>query len=415
MTERELVPRFLTTLAEEALTDTPVVVIQGARQVGKSTLAGLLAAGRPSVTVTLDDEQTRLFAQADPISFLQQAGDDLLVIDEAQRVPSLILPLKAEVDRDRRPGRFLLTGSADLLQVKGVGDSLAGRAESVELLPLGQGELLRRSTPEDFVSAVLAGAQVGATTRLDSDAVVRGGYPEAVRRSSSRAGRWFDSYTERLADHDARDLYQGGYADQVGKLMALIAAAPMAELVKSRYARELSVSESTVDAYIRMMRTMRLVVELPAWGRSARSRVIRKPKLALTDSGLSAHLAGFSVAKASSLGGREYFGTLTEQFVALELLKQRGWSHEQFDLRHFRDQAGLEVDLVVELRDGRLIAIEVKSGQSVTAKSWAGLDRFRARFPDREVTGVVLHGGTQTSHLHGWLHLLPITTLWKHA
>lgn len=228
-------------------------------------------------------------------------------------------------------------------------------------------------------------------------------------------GHWFDNYTQRLADHDAHDLFQGGYADHVGRLMSLIAIGGTAELVKARYARELSVSQSTVDAYLRMMRTMRLVVELPAWGRSARSRVISKPRLALTDSGLSAHLAGFSAAKGTTVGGREYFGALTEQFVALELLKQRGWSQEQFDLFHFREQHDLEVDIVAELRDGRLVAIEVTSGQTVTARSWAGLDRFRRKFPDREVTGVVLHGGTQVSHLHRWLHLLPITSLWQNA
>ena len=286
----------------EALGDTPVVVIQGARQVGKSTLAGMVSARRASVTVTLDDDQTRLAAQEDPVSFLRQAGDSLLVIDEAQRVPELILPLKAEVDRDRRPGRFLLTGSADLLMVKGVGDSLAGRAESAELLPLSQGELARRPQPEDFVSFVLAGARGGGGSRLDADAVVRGGYPEAVARSEGGARRWFDNYTARLADHDARELHQGGYADQLSRLLSLVAVGGMSELVKARFAREWSVSEATLDAYLRLMRTMRLLVELPAWGRTARSRVIRKPKVALTDCGLSASLAGFTATKASDTG-----------------------------------------------------------------------------------------------------------------
>ncbi len=414
VTSDDVLPRFASASVVAALEDTPVVVIQGARQVGKSTLAGLLAAVRPSVNITLDDEQSRLAAQHDPVSFLQQAGDRLLVIDEAQRAPELILPLKAAVDRDRRPGRFLLTGSADLLRVKGVGDSLAGRAESVELLPLSQGEIRRRGTPEDFVAAVVGGAWPAAGTPIDLAGVVQGGYPEAIRRPEPRAGRWFDNYTARLAEHDARELHQGGYAHQVGHLMSLLAAGGMAELVKARLARELAVSETTVDAYLRMMRTMRLTVELPAWGRSARGRVIRRSKVALTDTGLSARLAGFSVAKISAMGAREYAGSLVEQFVALELLKQRGWSREVFSLAHFRDHDGLEVDVVVELRDGRLIAIEVKSGQTITSRSWAGLARFRERFPDREVIGVVLHGGSQVSQLFGWLHLLPITSLWQH-
>jgi predicted AAA+ superfamily ATPase len=191
----DVLPRFASASVTAALQDTPVVVIQGARQVGKSTLAGLLAATRPSVSVTMDDEQSRLAAQHDPVSFLQQGGDRLLVIDEAQRAPELILPLKAAVDRDRRPGRFLLTGSADLLRVRGVGDSLAGRAESVELLPLSQGEIRRRDTPEDFVAMILGGSWPAAGDPIDLAGVVQGGYPEAIRRSEPRAGRWFDNYT----------------------------------------------------------------------------------------------------------------------------------------------------------------------------------------------------------------------------
>jgi predicted AAA+ superfamily ATPase len=408
-----MLPRFARAGVADALKDTPIVVIQGARQVGKSTLAAQFATGRSSVTATLDDELTRAAAADDPVSFLEQAGDGLLVIDEVQRSPGLILPLKAAVDRDRRPGRFLLTGSADLLHVKGVGDSLAGRAESVELLPLSQGELVRRAQPEDFVAMVLAGGWPRASAALDVSLVTRGGYPEVIRRNDARAGRWLDNYASRLAEHDARDLHQGGYADQVGRLMSLLASGGMSEVVKARLARELTISESTVDAYLRMIRTMRLVVELPAWGRSPRSRVIHRSKLALTDTGLSAHLAGFTRAKAENLGGREFLGSLVEQFVALELLKQRGWSSELFDLGHYRDQDGLEVDIVVELRDGRLIAIEVKSGQTITSRSWAGLQRFRERFADREVTAVVLHAGSQVTHLFGWLHVLPISTLWQ--
>lgn len=407
-------PRFLGPLVRETLSDTPVVVIQGARQVGKSTLATITGSDRPSRTVTLDDELTRGIARDDPVSFLQQAGDHLLIVDEAQRAPELILPLKAEVDRDRRPGRFLLTGSADLLQVKGVGDSLAGRAESVELLPLSQGELGRRPQPEDFVNWILTSPRAPILPRLDRADVIRGGYPEPAQRQPGRAARWFDNYARRLADHDAADLHQGGYSDDLGRLLALVAAGGMAELVKAKVARYLGVSESTADSYLRLMRVMRLLVEVPAWGRSARGRVIRRPKVALTDTGLSAQLAGPSSGQRTAAGAREQIGALVEQFVALELLKQRGWSAQPYDVHHFRDPDGLEVDLVLELRDGRLIAIEVKSGQTVTAKAWTALERFCRRFPDREVTGVVLHGGTQSASLHGWLHVLPITALWQH-
>lgn len=406
-------PRFLDSTVQEALADTPVVVIQGARQVGKSTLAAMSSQGIPARAVTLDDDLTRAAAQSDPVSFWQQAGQELLIVDEVQRVPELMLPLKAAVDSDRRPGRFLLTGSADLLQVQGVGDSLAGRAESVELLPMSVGELDRRVTPEDFITWVLTAPRLPTLPRLDHQVVLRGGYPEPSRRTARRAATWFDNYAARLATHDARELHQGGYPADLGRLLRLVASGGIAELVKAKVARDLGISQTTAASYLRLMRTMRLLIEVPAWGRSPRARIIRRPKVALTDTGLSACLAGY--AHVDSAGGREYYGALVEQFVALELLKQRAWSEQRFDLFHYRDQDGLEVDLVAELRDGRLVAIEVKSGQTVTAKSWSGLERFASRFPDRDVTGVVLHGGTEAASLHGWLHVLPVTALWQHS
>ncbi|TBT82478.1 ATP-binding protein [Propioniciclava sinopodophylli] len=417
MDATEPYPRSLEVAVRDALADTPVVVIQGARQVGKSTLAQLVAAGSLNVRqVTLDDPAALAVAESDPAFFVEQAGRGLLVIDEAQRAPGLILPLKASVDRDRRPGRFLLTGSADLLQVKGVGDSLAGRAETVELKPLSQGELTRRSDSEDFASWLLSGADTGTGRfqALNPAVVVTGGYPEVVRRTPQRAGRWFDSYVERLADHDARDLHRGGYPDHLRHLLTLLAAGGIQELVKAKTARTLGVAENTIDTYLRLAATMRLVASLPSWGRSQRGRVARRPKICLHDTGLSAALATFTTAHALTIGGREYYGALVEQFVALELAKQQAWSSTPYSLYHFRDLDGLEVDLIIEWADGRLLAIEVKSSTSITEKAWTNLIRFKDRFPDRHITGACLHAGTQTAVIGGWLHILPITALWQH-
>ena len=397
------------------MSDTPVVIIQGARQVGKSTLASMLAGASPDVvSVTLDDPAVLAVAQSDPVFFVEQAGSGLLVIDEAQRAPGLILALKASVDRDRRPGRFLLTGSADLLRVKGIGDSLAGRAETIELMPLSQGEMARRATPEDFINWVISGAPGIGFPALEPSRVVRGGYPEAVRRSPSRAARWFAAYVDRLADHDARELQQGGYSDHMRVLLEVVAAGGQSELVKAKLARTIGVAENTVEVYVRLATTMRLLTVLPPWTRSPRGRIARRSKVGLNDTGLSAQLTGFTSAHAQTLGGREYYGALTEQFVALELRKQAAWSQEGFRLFHYRDHDGLEVDAIAELPDGHLVAIEVKSSQTVTDKSWSALERFRTRHMDRKITGVVLHGGTQVAHLHGWIHVMPISSLWEH-
>jgi predicted AAA+ superfamily ATPase len=406
--------RHLEAQLAEALSDTPVIVLQGARQVGKSTLAGWLAADRDAVVVTLDDPGVLAVAESDPAFFVAQAGDRLLVIDEAQRAPGLILPLKAAVDRDRRPGRFLLTGSADLLQVKGVGDSLAGRAETYELRPLSQGELARRDTPEDFVSWLLSGPAIRDFDPLEPAVVVVGGYPEAQARSRRRAQAWFQSYASRLSDHDARDLHGGGYADHLQSLLAILAAGAQQEVVRVRLARDLGVSENTVEAYLRTATTMRLLTTLQPWGRNLRGRVTRRPKTSLNDTGFAAALTGFTASHALSLGGREYFGALVEQFVAIEFEKQREWSDESYRVYHYRDTDGLEVDLVVELADGRLIAVEVKAANEVDAKAWRNLERFHERFADRDVTGVCLYAGTRSWKLHGWLHVLPVTALWQH-
>ncbi|GAA2241092.1 ATP-binding protein [Rarobacter faecitabidus] len=406
--------RHLEPQLSEALADTPVIVIQGARQVGKSTLAGWLADQRESVLVTLDDPAVQAVALSDPGFFVTQADERMLVVDEAQRAPGIILPLKATVDRDRRPGRFLLTGSADLLQVKGIGDSLAGRAEAFDLWPLSQGELARRTNPEDFVTWLLETPAIADSERLVPEVVLRGGYPEVQGRSETRARAWFESYATRLADHDARELAGGGYSDQLRALLSILAASGQHEVVRARLARELSVAENTVAAYLRTATIMRLITHVPSWGRSLRGRAAKRPKTSLNDTGFAASLTGFTARHSVSIGGREFYGALVEQFVALEIAKQRAWSATSYRIHHYRDTDGLEVDLILELADGRLVAIEVKSATDINEKAWRNVERFRDRFHDREVIGVCLYAGDRSWRLHDWLHVLPITSLWQH-
>jgi len=408
-----LYPRFTLSAVRTALEDTPVVVVQGARQVGKSTLVQMFTSESGTRMVTLDDPTTLRMAEDDPKAFVSLNPEGLLIIDEAQRAPGVILPLKANVDASRKPGRFLLTGSADLLKVKGVGDSLAGRAETVEMMPLSQGEFARRGTPEDFVSWILSGAKNRDFSPLDPQTIIQGGFPEVMARPRNRAKRWFESYITRLSDHDARELKDGGYADQLGAMLTYYASMGQAELVKAHVAQHLGVSETTVDTYLRTAKTMRLVYEYKSWNRVPQRRLIRRPKICLVDTGLSSALTGFTVPKAVSPGGREYYGSLVEQFVALELTKQQGWSTTPYELYHFRELDGLEVDLVVETEEGDLIAIEVKATTTPGSKHWGNLIKFRDRFPDRNITGVLLHAGDFASTLYGWLHVLPVPALWQ--
>ena len=407
-------PRFVGGTVKEIMAFMPATVIQGARQVGKSTLAQLIAETTPSKIISLDDPIMRSEAMNDLAGFAGAYPEGLLVIDETQRVPELIVPIKANIDKDRRPKRFLLTGSADLLQVKGVGDSLAGRAISIELMPLSQGEIARRSTPEDFVTWILGDAENTQFDALGEQTIIKGGYPDVLSLSARQKHMWFDSYIARLADHDARELRSRGYADQFADLLTYIAASGQSEIIKATLAKHLGIDQGTADAYLRLARTMRLTYQLQPWNQQPLRRVTRRSKTCLIDTGLAAALTHFTEAKAKELGAREYYGSLVEQFAVLELAKQQTWTKKPFHLYHFRNLDGLEVDIVIETDDGDLLAIEVKATTTPIGRHWKNLVTFKKLFPDRDITGILLHTGTFATTLNGWLHVLPITSLWQH-
>ncbi len=406
------IPRHLESVCKELLEDTSILVIQGARQVGKSTLAQRLVSA-DALAVTLDDAQQREFARADPRGFLRQAGDAPLVIDELQRVPELTLQLKAEVDKDRRPGRFIVTGSADLLRTRGSGDSLAGRQEAVTLRPFSVGEQ-KELSPEDFVQWILGGAQGEVAAENPAPYVIRGGFPIPLQRKSRRSqASWFSNYIEALATHDANDIEGGDFSQHLLSLISYFSVNGAQELVKRRIAQHLGVSETTVSKYISLLQRMYLLEELPAWGLSYGSRVVRRPKTGLLDSGLASSLAGFTEDKIATVGGREHYGALLEQFVANELLKQKEWSQEIYRVHHFRER-NQEVDILLELRDGRLILLEVKS-RSVAGKDQAKhLYALKERLGDRVAAAAVLYTGEVAFSLEPWLHVLPVSSLWAH-
>lgn len=405
-------PRHLEPLCREILEDTPVLVIQGARQVGKSTLAQQLA-GKDAVIVTLDDAAQREFASADPVRFLQQAGSGTLIIDELQRVPELTLQIKAEVDSDRRPGRFIVTGSSNLLRTRGSSDSLAGRQESVVLRPFSVGEQLQLP-PEDFATWILRGDH--SPVQADDPAlyVIAGGYPIPLQRTSNRSrASWFAHYAEALATHDAAEIEAGNFSEHLLSLISYLAAHGSQELVKRRIAQHLSISETTVSKYLDLLTRMYLLEELPAWGLNYGSRVVRRPKVGLVDTGLAASLTGFSEDKAATVGGREHYGALLEQFVASELLKQREWSETSYRLYHFREREQ-EVDSVLELNDGRLILLEVKSRSVAGRQQAKHLYALKERLGDRVAAAAVLYTGDLAFFLEPWLQVLPVSALWRH-
>jgi hypothetical protein len=399
----------------ESLGDTRVVTVNGARQVGKSTLARLVSGDWPERVVRLlDDAATLQAAREDPAGFVQHAG--LMLIDEVQLAPELFRAIKVVVDEDPRPGQFLLTGSAQILALRDLPDALPGRMEIIELWPLSQGEI--DGEPDRFVDAAFRhGAAVEHASPLRKrdylERAVRGGYPEAVSRSPRRRAAFFESYLSTLIERDVRQLAQIERRGELRRLFALLAGRSGGLLVPHALARQAGLPDSTVRRYIELLAAVFLVKQVPAWSPGPTGRAVGTAKLAFVDSGLAAHLLGQDVARLNEPGGAA--GPLLEGFVVTELARQLTWNEQQARLYHYRTRDGVEVDAVLEAADGRVVGVEVKAGVTVRAEDLAGLRHLRARLGDRFVAGFVLHTGQQTLPFGDRLVALPTDAVWRLA
>lgn len=410
----ELYPRPAQRSVQAALADTRVVVLNGARQTGKSTLASLVVGEHPGAEMRyLDDAATRAAAESDPTRFVRHDG--LLVIDEVQRVPGLLLSIKDSVDRDPRPGRFLLTGSARLVALQTIPDLLPGRSETVELWPLSQGEIDR--TVDSFVDAVLDDGPdlmvPGSDLRRDDYVAraLRGGYPEAVRRAEpGRRSRFFESY---IADLISRDVPQVSAIERPADMRRLlnVAAASMAALtVVDRISNRTGLPASTVKRYLELLDLLFVTRRVPAWSSNLTTRAVATPKMTLVDSGVAGHLVGMSLKRARHPSAP--VGPLLENFVLGELARQLSWSHEPVRLFHYRDRDGYEVDALLERASGELVAIEVKAAESVRRDDFRGIDRLARRVGDDLIAGIVLYTGPEPLSFGDRLRALPISALW---
>jgi uncharacterized protein len=411
----DLVPRKARGLLTEALSDTRVVTLNGARQAGKSTLARLAAQEYPDALVRLlDDPATLRAAEDDPADFVDHDG--LLVIDEVQLAPELFRSIKVAVDTDPRPGRFLLTGSAQVLALRQVPDALPGRMEIVELWPFSQGEIDR--SPDGFIDAAFThGPALSRTSTLRKrdylERAIRGGFPEAVRRSPRRRAAFFESYLTSLIERDIKELAAIERRGDLRRLLALLAGRSGGLLVPGTLAGESGVPRTTLNRYLELLTAVFLIKQIPAWSAGQTHRAIGTPKLAFVDTGIACYLLGQDATRLGEPDGSA--GPMMETFVLMEAARQLTWSSERARLYHYRTKDRVEVDVVLETPDGRVVAIEVKAGATIRAEDLAGLRHLAQRLGSRFVAGYVLYTGQQTLPFGDRLRGLPIDALWECA
>ncbi len=409
-----MIERNIAVRLRQALKDTPVVFLHGARQTGKSTLVQVIAKSRRSSSyLTLDDAATLAAATSDPAGFIG-GFDGPVVLDEVQKAPALFPAIKREVDRDRKPGRFLLTGSANVLLVPKVSESLAGRIELLTLWPFSQCEI--EGVRETFVDALFAKANPRAPDKpLASsklmDCALRGGYPEiCTTRGASRRDDWFRSYISTILQRDIRELSNIEGLTELPRLLTLLATRAGSSLNFADIARDLSIPQTSLKRYFALLEMTFIVQASPAWSSNLGKRLVKSPKLYLNDTGLLAHLLGFSKDRLAR--DPKQSGPLLENFVVMELRKQASWSKTQPELFHFRTQTGREVDIVLEDRSGRIVGIEVKASATLGTDDLKGLKVLAELAGKRFHRGVVLYAGQDAIPFGSRVHAMPVSSLW---
>ncbi len=437
-------PRSVERRLVEALEDSPVVLIHGPRQCGKTTLAQVTCApnyviwsgNRPTWGgnepawgssredrdyryFSFDDPVTRDGARADPTGFVADLPERV-ILDEVQHVPELFGAIKISVDRQRAPGRFLLTGSTNVFLVPQLSDSLAGRVEIVPLHPLTQFELTgqsNRSRPDaNFLNALFGdGFPIFQCERLGGqliEKIVVGGYPAALERPTARrSANWYRDYVEAIVQRDARDMTRVRSLDLLPRLLRA-AAAQTAQLFNlSSLASPFELSRPSIGDYVTLLERLFLLERLPAWHGNRLKRLVKSPKLHLTDTGLAAALLGTD-AKALA-ADRTLLGQFLETFAFQELRRQASWQDTPTEFFHFRDKDGAETDIVMEQASGAVAGVEIKAAASVSSRDFRGLRKLERAAGNRFQRGIVLYDGETSIPFGDRFHAVPMSRLWR--
>ncbi len=402
--------RFAASRVETALSDTPVVLVNGPRQCGKTTLVRNLIGGNREY-YTLDDATVLESARTDPDGFVRRLGS--AVIDEVQRAPELLIALKKAVDEDRRPGRFLLTGSANVLTLPRVAESLAGRMEVITLQPLSQAELLGKAP--GFLSNAFQGQPTTPVSLLSREAlmeaVLTGGYPEMLeRRDAERRRSWARNYIKAIVDRDARDIADLEKLDRMPRLLRALAEHSGQLTNYAQLGGQLGLDGKTANKYIGVLEQLFLITRIEPWFRNRLSRLVKTPKLHFLDSGLLASLSGATYETLEN--DRTRFGALLETFVLAEVVRQITWQSDMYSLYHYRDKDQNEVDIVIENEMGDVVGLEIKAAATVRASDFKGLRRLAESAGSDFKFGAVLYDGDAILPFGDGLYAAPISSLW---
>ncbi len=405
-----LYPRLVEQRVADAMSDTRVVLIVGPRQSGKTTLAKKMA-NEGMQYYTLDNATTLDAARRDPVGFVR--GMDRAILDEIQRAPELLLAIKESVDTDERPGRFLLTGSANLMTLPRVADSLAGRMEVVRLLPLAQTEI--RAAGGTFLhDAFQNNAKAGEPIVGDDliAAVLAGGYPEALaRKTLSRRQDWYADYIQAIVQRDVRDVAQIEQMAQMPRLLRILAEHSGQLVNYSGIGAAIGMNHITTQKYVGIFESLFLARTIQPWFSNKLKRLTKTPKMHFLDSGLLASLRDLSLDRLRDDRGQ--FGALLETFVFGEILKLASSGHTRFEFSHFRDKQQNEVDIVIEDRRGRVVGIEIKAAASVSTSDFSGLRMLAEACGERFVSGIVLYDHDKVIPFGERLSAVPISALWR--
>lgn len=410
-----LYPRNIKARILEAASDTPAILINGARQVGKSTLFKLLfEPEKPPKQITFDNFSIRAAAAESPESFID-ALPERVMLDEIQRVPELLIAIKASIDESRKPGRFFLTGSTNLLMLPQLSESLAGRMEIKNLWPLSEGEI--RGFKESFIDDLFSEKDL-PDCEMISEAelltrLVQGGYPEVLQREKkARRYEWFESYISTILQREVRDIANIEKLSEIPLLLSLIATRTGATLNTSDLTRDANIPNTTLKRYLSLLEAVFLSVSIRPWYTNKGKRLVKHPKLFIGDTGLLAYL--LEVDEENLAKDRKLFGKFLENFVLLEMCKQLTWSETRAKLYHLRSlDNSLEVDFVLEKSNGSICGIEVKSSSSIGAKDLKGLKELRDSAGKKFHRGVILYTGKEVIRFDKNLFALPISSLWN--